>query len=182
MQKLYPIATAKTRHLFIDPIISQPWEIMAEGYTKREEVSYIKPGIVPNLMDLCKPEGVRFSITEEPDMEKLVVTELIFAAFDYKGDWKLYRVEDLDWPFKSNGPVGCQIKNYGAIDVDTIKEVETGDTAIFEEEFSLEIELDLLYERGTRRLTFTPTGSYDSGKPQVLGIMLNLEHKDSKLI
>lgn len=182
MKHLHPIATPETRHLFIDPIISAPYNICSELYTQDEETSFIKPGVVPNLMELCRPKGTRFSITEEPNMDKMYIEEVIFGAFDYKGHWTLYRAEDLEIYFSSNGPVGASIKGSVHIDVNVIKDALFGDDAILMQEEILVLELDLLYERGTRRLTFKTTGSYDSGKPQILGITLNLEHKDSKLI
>lgn len=182
MRHLHPIATSETRHLFIDPIISAPYSICSELYTKDEETSFIKPGVVPNLMELCRPKGTRFSITEEPDMDKMYIEEVIFGAFDYKGHWTLYHVDELEIGFSRNGPVGSEIKGSVQLDVNAIREYITGDTATLMQEEILVLELDLLYERGTRRLTFKPTGSYDSGKPEIHGIILNLEHKDSKLV
>lgn len=180
MKHLHPIATPETRHLFIDPIIRNPWPILSDGYGS-EHTSYIKPGVVPNLMLLCKPEDARFSITEEPNMDELYIKQIVFGAFDVEGAWKNYFAVSLKIKLTSDGCVGCSIKDTVKLPTAWIFELDTGNKAdLLGSELS--VELDVKYERGTRRLTFKPTGSYDSGKPEVHGIVLNLEHKDSKLV
>lgn len=172
MQKLYPIASKETRHLFIDPLLSLPTFISGEGYVSGETTSFIKPGKVPNLALLCQPEGVKFTVTEEPDPNTMAVTELKVGLYDDQGEWCVVTIPDLNVLFEQDGPSRATIK--GGITVPHL--FKTGST--------INIPIDLLYERSTRALTFKehPTAGYDSGIPQVLGIKLNLDWRDAKVV
>lgn len=181
MEALHPIASAETRHLFVDPSVYGVWHILAPGYTAGGyESGYLKPGKVPNLVELCRPKDVDMSVTEEIDLDQFYLTDILFGMH-YEGYWEQFRVyhhvkiEKLDagnWginttlsiPTRSVIHTQTGVKGLNIPDVDT-----------------LNIELKLNYARGTRCLEFSTEGTYDNDKPQILGITLDMVHKDSRL-
>lgn len=180
MNKLHPIAKPETRQYFIDPSIYTPWDIIDGGFTG-EQTSYLKPGNIPNLMDLCKKEDQVFTVTEEPDTDKLLVDGTIFAMH-HQGYWQVFRSEvgfaldKLDagnWGF--NGLI--------VIPMRSVINIATGEKGISLPDTNLiTIDIKLNYARGSRTLEFSNTGTYDNGKPQLLGVTFDLEYKDSKII
>lgn len=178
MEKLYPIATAATRHLFVDPAIYQPFCIIDPHY-RTERSSYLKPGIVPNLMQLCMPEGQYFSVTEEPDFDNMFIDEIMFGMH-YQDSWEVFRVpvmfhlEKLD---QGNWGIARPVE----IPLRSPININTGKTGIeLPDSLVLAIDINVHYARGTRRLEITTTGTYDNGKPQILGMCFDLTHLDSK--
>ncbi|AEV89585.1 hypothetical protein OBP_148 [Pseudomonas phage OBP] len=172
MQKLFPIANRNTRHLFIDPLLSKPSFVAGEGYVSGEMTSFIKPGKVPNLAELCRPEDVKFTVTEEPDPTTMGISEIMFGMYDENKEWRVVSVTDLDIPFVADGPARSTIDGCMAVQHP------------FKEKGMVNIPISLLYERGTRALTFkeVPNVGYDSGVPQILGIKLNLDWRDAKIV
>lgn len=186
MNKLFPIASKATRHLFVDPAISRPSFISGEGYVSGEMTSFIKPGKVPNLALLCQPEGEKFTVTEEPSVDTMAVKEVLFGAKDHQGVWTVCLVRDVKGLLFKDGPARSLLQ--GTINVhpgfhhitDGVhpeESVNLGDKPVM-------IGIDLLYERGTRALTLKPIEGVgiDSGKPQILGIKLDLDWIDSKIV
>lgn len=182
MNKLYPIAKESTRHLFVDPALSKPTAIHAEGYEQGELTGFIKPGRVPNLAQLCKPENTTFSVTEEPDMETLGITEILFGMFDNNDVWTVCHVEGLDIKLKKDGPATASLKNTSIqISADLITDgIFIGDKVDLKPDSIVAIDLDILYSRGTRCLEYSNKGGYDQRTPQILGLKFNLDYKDSK--
>lgn len=179
MQKLYPIATKETRHLFISPAIYQEWSICKEVYGKGQ-TSYLKPGKVPNLMALCMPKDVRYSITEEPDPGTMAVDSIIYGLRDKEGFWHVCTAENLNIKLTQES-VGNHVLN-GHITIpahrifpNTDHDVDFGDEPIL-------VPIDLHYARATRCLQISTSGTYDNGKAELYGITLNLDHKDSKIV
>lgn len=184
MQRLLPIASKETRHLFVDPAIVEPWCIEEEGYTNKETTSYIKPGKVPNLMMLCKPEGVRFSITEEPDMDKLIVDSILIGAYDIHGDFRVFSADFLNnglgVRLTRNGAIGAKLKGLVGIDTTGMIGIDGQDVEFRNDE--LYVDIDLTYSRGSRCLEYTNMGTFDNKEPIIYGITLSLTHKDSKIV
>lgn len=181
MKKLYPIAKESTRHLFVDPAISKPSAIHAEGYEHGELTGFIKPGRVPNLALLCKPENTSFSVTEEPDMDTLGITEILFGMFDRNNIWTVCHIKGLDIKLQKDGPATASLKGGNIrLNTDFITDgIFIGDKVDLQPGI-VGIDLDILYSRGTRCLEYSNKGGYDSGTPQVLGLKFNLDYKDSK--
>lgn len=180
MELLYPIASAETRHLFVDPSIYGVWDIIDPSYTKLGYRSgYLKPGKISNLVQLCRPKEVTFSVTEEIDLDDFHIEDILFCMH-HDGHWQQFRVfhhvkvEKLDagnWGL--NGTL--------VIPTRQIINTETGEKGItIKGTDILNIELTLNYARGTRCLEFSTEGTYDNGKPQILGITLDMKYKDSK--
>lgn len=179
MNKLYPIAKPETRHLFVHPAVHQEWPVFNAEYSQSEKTSYIKPGKVPNLMELCRPSNVRFSITEEPDMDKFLIKDVLFGVTDLNGQYHVLVGNELDVKLTQNGPVGLELDGYVTVPMESVG--CDSESAVFGPEPFL-IPVKLKYERGTRCLTLSTSGTYDNGQPELLGIILNLVHKDSKVV
>lgn len=186
MNKLFPIASKATRHLFVDPAIARPSFISGEGYVSGEMTSFIKPGKVPNLALLCQPEGEKFTVTEEPSVKTMRVKDILFGAKDHQGVWTVCLIRDIHVGFKQDGPSRALCQTEIVIDPEdfaitngiyTQAQVNLGEGAI-------RIPIDLMYERGTRALTLKPVEGVgiDSGTPQILGIKLDLDWVDSKIV
>jgi hypothetical protein len=180
MEALYPIASAESRHLFVDPAIFDTWHIIDPDYTAGGYSSgYIKPGKVPNLVELCRPKERYMSVTEEIDLDHFYLDDILFHMH-YEGYWDQFRVyhriklEKLDaanWGF--NGTLSIPSRS--------IIHTQTGTKGLGPNYPDLlEIELKLNYARGTRCLEFSTVGNYDNDKPQILGITLDMKHKDSR--
>lgn len=186
MNKLFPIASKATRHLFVDPAIARPSFISGEGYVSGEMTSFIKPGKVPNLALLCQPEDVKFTVTEEPSIDTMAVKEILFGVHDHQGIWTVCLVRGLTSQLFKDGPARSILKTTLAINP-AIHRITNG---IFSEEpvnlgdKPTLIPIDLMYERGTRALTLKPVAGagIDTGKPQILGIKLDLDWVDSKIV
>lgn len=184
MNKLYPIATAATRHLFVDPAIYHPFDIIDSHYSG-EKSSFIKPGVVPNLMQLCMPEGVYYSVTEEPDFDEMYVEEILFGLH-HNGNWGVFRVPVLvrldklnqsNWGFKGT----IKVSTREPININTgVHGVDPRPETVTDDDMSLMIDLDINYARSTRCLEFTTVGNFDNSKPQILGMCFDLKYKDSK--
>lgn len=185
MNKLFPIASKATRHLFVDPALARPSFISGEGYVSGEMTSFIKPGKVPNLALLCQPEDVKFTVTEEPSTETMKVKEILFGAKDHQGAWTVCLVRNVDAKLAKDGPARSLLKGHVCIQPES--QVING---IFSEEIvnlgdqPVLIPIDLMYERGTRALTLKadPRAGIDTGIPQILGIKLDLDWVDSKSV
>jgi len=175
MEKLFPIATAASRHLFVDPSIYGPWDIIWSGYSG-ERSSYIKPGVVPNLMKLCTPDGTYVTVTEEPDPDNFVIDGILFGMMD-DGYWKVFRA-NLEIKLERLNAANWGLDNKLVIPVRKLIDVNTGKHG--EGPDNIEIELSLNYARATRCLQYTTAGNYDNGKPEILGLIFDLTHKDSK--
>lgn len=185
MQKLHPVASKATRHLFIDPLLCRPTFISAEGYVTGEMTSFIKPGKVPNLVDLCCPEDMKLTVTEEPNIETMKVAEVIFGARNYNGDWTVCHIKRLNSKLAKDGPGRAILKGYIVAPLERIYDpLNPDENVLFLEDQPLVIEIDLLYERATRTLTLkTPEDAgFDTGKPQILGIRLDLDYHDAKIV
>lgn len=181
MKKLYPIAKESTRHLFVDPALSKPSVIHAEGYEQGELTSFIKPGRVPNLALLCKPENASFSVTEEPDMDTLGITEVLFGMFDRNNVWTVCHVEGLDIKLQKDSPGTTSLKGGNIrLNTDFITDGIFIGNKVDLQPGIVGIDLDILYSRGTRCLEYSNKGGYDLGTPQILGLKFNLDYKDSK--
>lgn len=179
MSQLFPIAKAETRHLFIDPSIYPTWDIISPGYTG-EQTGFIKPGRVDNLMDLCKKDGQVFTVTEEPDFDKLIIDGLIFGMH-HQGYWQVFRI-DSDFPIDKLDAGNWGIDGCFAIPTRDVINIASGEKGIKVPDTNIiNIDIKLNYARGLRRLEFSNSGTYDNGRVQLLGITLDLQHKDSKL-
>lgn len=172
MQKLYPIANKATRHLFIEALLSRPTFISGEGYVSGEMTSYIKPGKVPNLAELCQPEGVKFTVTEEPNPETIAITGVVVGLYNEKEQWSVAEIKDLSFELVKDGPARSVLDGHLVV------------PHPFKEGANANIPITVIYERGTRALTISgcPRAGLDTGIPQVLGIKLNLDHRDAKLV
>jgi len=180
MEALYPIAAAESRHLFVDPAIYDVWHIIDPDYTAGGYSSgYIKPGKVPNLVELCRPKDVYLSVTEEIDLDHFYLDDILFHMH-HEGYWEQFRVyhhikiEKLDagnWGLNQT----LQIPSRSVIHTTTGVKGLGPNYPKF-----VEIEIKLNYARGTRCLEFSTVGNYDNDKPQILGITLDMKHKDSK--
>lgn len=185
MNKLFPIANKATRHLFVNPIISRPSFVAGEGYVSGEMTSFIKPGKVPNLALLCQPEDVKFTVTEEPNVDTMAVTDVLFGAPDHQGVWTLCFVRGVNAKLAKDGPSRSLLQGHIVITPGSVvtngifsnEPVNLGDEPVL-------IPIDLMYERGTRALTLKEAEGvgFDTIKPQILGIKLNLEWVDSKTV
>lgn len=180
MEKLYPIAKAETRHLFVHPSIRSPWDIVgATGYTG-EETSYLKPGKVENLMKLCKPEGVTFTVFEEPNTDKMVLDGVLFSIKDVSGHWvtcravvkglTLSKLNASQWGFEGN----IDVLGEDVIDMDTGTHPHLGCVE------GIWIPIKLRYDRATRCLEWSSHVTYDNAGIELLGITLDLDWVDSK--
>lgn len=180
MNKLKPISNQTTRHLFIDPVLSQPWCFREDGYQDNEKTSYIKPGVVPNLMALCTPAGHKFSVTEEPDINNMFVDDLVIAMFNEDGEWGHYTIPAVNAKFNITGPSTATLDGHIVIRdiVDVLDECE--DPIRLPEGSIINIPIYITYHRATRELILRSEGNFDNGKPQILGITLDLKYKDSK--
>ena len=186
MNKLFPIASKATRHLFVDPAIARPSFISGEGYVSGEMTSFIKPGKVPNLALLCQPEDVKFTVTEEPSVETIAVKEVLFGARDHQGIWTVCLIRNVDAKLTKDGPSRSLLQGHIVFNPESTR-VTNG---IYNEEpvnlgsQLVNIPIDLMYERGTRALTLKPIAGagIDSGIPQILGIKLDLDWVDSKIV
>lgn len=182
MEKLFPIANKDTRHFFIEPLIHKPWYIKEPGYEPHTETSYIKPGKIPNLMELCRPEGHRFSITEEPNIDTLAIESIVFGMRNTAGVWGLYMAKGLNIKPAANGPSHSVLegiivlRGHQLIDPMFDEPVDIDPAAI------VPIDINLYYARGSRCLEYSNEGNIDNGKPQILGLTFKLEHKDSKIV
>jgi hypothetical protein len=180
MEALYPIASAESRHLFVDPAIYGVWHILAPDYTAGGYSSgYIKPGKVPNLVQLCCPKDVCLSVTEEIDLDQFYLDDILFNMH-YEGYWEQFRVfhhikiEKLD---AGNWGLNQILR----IPSRSVIHTETGVKGLGPNHPDfIEIEIKLNYARGTRCLEFSTVGNYDNDKPQILGITLDMKYKDSK--
>lgn len=181
MEKLVPLVTAETRHLFVDPAVCVPWNISMKDYPGCPETSYLKPGKVPNLMDLCKPEGARFSITEEPNPDTMTIDEIVFGVFDIQGNWYLCVAEDLGITLEKDGAASMSLNGHVSIDPSTVRAMH-GDYYPELSSDPILVELNVHYARGTRCFQYSTTATYDNQKPQVYGLALELDYKDSKII
>lgn len=178
MERLYPIANASTRHLFVDPSIYRPWDIIDDRYPY-QQTGYLKPGKIPNLMALCMSDDVGYTVTQEPDTDKMVIEDILFGM-KYEGVWTVFRkstqtrLTQLD-----QGTWG--LEGLLLIPTDSVREVETGEKGIaLPDTKHIHLDMNVKYSRATRCLEFTTSGTYDNGKPQILGITFDLEYKDSK--
>lgn len=185
MQKLYPIANRNTRHLFIDPLLSLPTFVAGEGYVSGEMTSFIKVGKVPNLVELCRPEGERFSITEEANIDTMAVTEIIFGAYNYKKEWTVCHAKGMTVKLAKFDAARSFLKGQISVPLGDIYDpINQDENVLFIEDQPLLVEIDILYERATRAFTLCAgknTG-FDTGKPQLLGVKLNLDWLDSKIV
>jgi len=179
MEKLFPIATAASRHLFVDPSIYGPWDIIASGYTG-ERTGYLKPGVIPNLVQLCAPTNVAMTVTEEVDPDHFVIDGILIGMMDPDHDyWKVYRA-NLDVKLDRLNAANWGVDTTLVIPVRNLIDVNTGKHG--EGPATIEIELSLNYARATRCLEYKTAGNYDNGKPEILGLIFDLTHKDSKLL
>lgn len=179
MNKLYPIATAATRHLFVHPSIESPWDIVgATGYTG-EQSAYLKPGKIENLMTLCKPEGVTFTVFEEPDPDTIAISDVLFGIKDISGHWitcrstgthvVLGKLNAAQWGIDGNiGILAGEL-----IDINTGKNPQLGNT------IEVRLPINIRYDRATRALTWSSIPTFDDGI-EAIGIELDLDWKDSK--
>lgn len=183
MKKLYPVVTPSTGHLFIDPSLFKPYAINQEGYGKGEKTSFIKPGKVLNLMELCKPDNKTFTVTEEPDINTLSITEIIFGMFDRANVWTVCHVKDLDIKLSHTSPAKSVIDGPLVIGTESVTDgIFIGDRVDLEPNTTFMININLTYSRGSRCLEYSNNGGYYTGKPQILGLKFNLDHKDSKIV
>ncbi len=182
MYKLYPVAKPETRHLFVDPVIYEPWEFFIDGYPQPSETGYIKPGTVPNLMELCRPSGVKFSITEEPNPDCLAITGILIAVKSEGGFWVTCAIDDLNVKLNKEGPGTWSLVGDLTIPKKDLVNGYTYEELTFDNNDPLLVQIDLQYVRGSRTLTYSNNGNYDNCKPQLLGITLDLRHKDSAII
>ncbi|QBZ70669.1 hypothetical protein pETSU_088 [Edwardsiella phage pEt-SU] len=185
MNKLFPIANKTTRHLFVDPALARPSFISGEGYVSGEMTSFIKPGKVPNLALLCQPEDVKFTVTEEPSVDTMKVTDILFGAFNSDNQWTVCLLREVKAQLAKDGPARSVLDGHVVINPDHNSVVDgiTGEPVNLGDE-PVMIPIDLLYERGTRGLTLKPVEGVgiDTGKPQILGIKLDLDWIDSKSV
>lgn len=181
MKQLSPIATAATRHLFIDPIIYSTWDITGEGYVNKEETSFLKPGKIPNLMKLCMPEGVRYSITEEPDPENMFISDLMIGFKSKNGVYWEATIRELNVQLVADGPAQYVFKGPVTIEQDNLSYDDEWSSPVLDND-ELTIELDVHYARGTRTLTISSPGTYDNNQPVLYGLQMDLTWKDSKIV
>lgn len=179
MIKLYPIAKPETRHLFISPAIQQEWDIEKPGY-EGKKTSYLKPGKIPNLMALCMPEDVRYSITEEPDMDTFAIDDIVYGAKDVNGYWHVCTAENLGVKMTRESAGTWALDGVIAIPPNQVfpatdEVIDFGDAPIL-------VPVKLHYARGTRCLQISTSGTYDNGKPELYGLTFWMDHKDSKLV
>lgn len=179
MNKLYPIATAATRHLFVHPSISTPWDIVGTYGYKGEESAYLKPGKVENLMELCRPADKIFTVFEEPNPDTIAIDDVLFGVKDINGHWvtcrststdiKLTKLNAAQWGLE--GPISVNV--YDLIDTFSGGSVFLGDKK------ELLIPIKLRYDRATRALEWSSSSTFDDGI-ELIGITLDLDWKDSK--
>ena len=179
MNKLYPIAKPETRHLFISPAIHQEWEISNPDY-EGLKTSYLKPGKVPNLMELTRPADVRYSITEEPDMETFAITGIIYGVMDVEGYWHVCTSENLSVKMTRESAATWSLD--GVIAIPPHQVFPATDHVVDFGEAPILVPVKLHYARGTRCLQISTSGTYDNGKPELYGITVNMDHKDSKVV
>lgn len=185
MEKLFPIASKATRHLFVDPAVSRPTFVKGEGYVSGEMTSFIKPGKVPNLALLAQPEDTKFTVTEEPNIDTLAVTDILFGARDHQGTWQVCLVKGVNAKLTKDGPSRSILQGHIVIHPDSpVSDGIFGDKIVNLGDQPTAVPIELMYERGTRALTLKEIDGvgYDSGKPQVLGIKLNLDWIDSRIV
>lgn len=175
MEKLYPIATAASRHLFVDPSIYGPWDIIAPGYAG-ERTGYLKPGVTPDLVKLCTPAGVYMTVTEEVDPDKFVIDDILFGMM-VDGSWTVMRA-NLDEPLTRLDAANWGLNTTLRIPMHDLININTGEHGGGTD--VVEIELSLNYARATRCLQYCTVGNYDNGKPEILGLAFDLTHKDAK--
>lgn len=179
MQKLFPIATAETRHLFVHPSMREPWAIVgAEGYTG-EGTSYLKPGKVKNLLKLCKPEAVTFTVFEEPDPDTMAIDGILFGIKDIHGSWVTVRVWNVNAKVEKLNAGQWGLEGTAVVLATNLLDINTGYRPDLDPKSVINIPVKLRYDRATRELEWSSDSSYDKGL-EVLGITLNLDWKDSK--
>lgn len=175
MEKLFPIATAASRHLFVDPSIYGPWDIISPEYTG-ERTSYLKPGVTPDLVKLCTPAGVYLTVTEEVDPDKFIIDDILFGMM-VNGAWTVMRA-NLAETLERRDAANWGLETTLRIPMCDLVNINTGEHGVGTE--VVEVDLSLNYARATRCLQYSTTGNYDNGKPEILGLAFDLTHKDAK--
>ncbi|UQT02793.1 hypothetical protein YUBABA_00400 [Serratia phage vB_SmaM-Yubaba] len=184
MKRLFPICNQATRDLFIHPSICQAWDIVdAEGYTSGEETSYLKPGKIKNLAKLCKPENVYFTVTEEPNPDTMMIDEIMIGIKDKDGYWKNVNVSSVATKLEKLNAAQWGLDGHVTVDVSEGigigqdgEKIDLGDVKV------LNIPIKLRYDRATRALEFSSSATYDREGMEVLGLILDLEWRDAKVI
>lgn len=188
MNKLFPIANETTRQYFVDPAHFFPTDIQAEGYNEGEQTAFLKPGKVGDLMDLCRPKGVFFAKTEEPDPENIVIDEMIVGLRGQIEDdvvgskFHLVMFENVNIKLEACGPSSYGLNGVISIMITGKETTATGlpISWMFNKGTIISIPFKASYSRGSRCFEFAGEGTYDNGKPVVFGIKLDLTHKDSR--
>lgn len=180
MQRLYPVATSATRHLFVDPGIQDVWGIDDSKYNHKN-TSFLKPGIIPNLVLLCQPDGEKFTVTEEVDPEKIFVDEILFGLMDDNGIWQVCIAEDLNVRLAGTSPATWELHGHISVRGCQLTTI-FGDSVEVDEDKIFLIDIHINYARATRCMEISSEGTYDNGKPQLYGVTFKLEHKDSKTV
>lgn len=178
MKKLYPIITKENSHLFVDPSIHQPDYVALDQ--SDDFTSFIKPGRIPNLMNLCAPKGMVVSKTIEPNIKTMAIESVIFGALDKFGDWAIVRIDGLNIRLAQEGPSVSKLDGniLLAIGKPHLTDYRTGEPVYFEGNVHANIKAK--YYRGSRELTWDNTGNFFNQETQIYGIKLNLDLIDSK--
>ncbi|EBY9763988.1 hypothetical protein D5W64_12815 [Salmonella enterica subsp. enterica serovar Saintpaul] len=180
MQRLYPVATPETRHLFVDPGIQNVWGIDDSKYVGKD-TSFLKPGKIPNLVLLCQPDGEKFTVTEEVDPDKIFIDEILFGIMDDNGIWQVCIIDELNTRLAALSPATWGLDGVISVYGNQITTIY-GDSLEIDEDKIILIDIKIDYARATRCMEISSKGTYDNGKPQLYGVTFNLEHKDSKMV
>jgi hypothetical protein len=182
MFHLNPIANEETRHLFVDPSIYHVFDINDDLYKRLKlETGYVKPGKVLNLVELCRPKDLVFSVTEEIDLDQFYIDRVLFGMH-HNGAWEKF-VAYLSVQINKKDAANWGVDGNLVISTDAVFNTHDGEKGIVIPDTNvINIPIKLNYARGSRCLEYSTEGTYDNGKPQILGLTFDMVHKDSKII
>lgn len=185
MKKLFPLANKETRSLFVHPSICQAWEIGTEheGYGPEHETSFLKPGLIPNLAKLCKPDNVYFTVTQEPNPDTMAIDELLIGIKDKEGFWHNLTLSNLEVKLERLNAAQWGIDGVVSVPVDENLTCRYDGTYIHLGETKvINVPIKLRYDRATRALSFSSPISYDVEGMELLGMVLDIDWRDAKSI